>query len=49
MRQTIKVLMIVKEFEIQGISEVILNYVENINRKKFQIDVFAGDQYDKGN
>ena len=49
MRQAIKVLMIVKEFEIQGIREVILNYVENINYKKFQIDVLAGDQYDKGN
>ena len=49
MKQTIKVLMIVKEFEIQGISEVILNYAENINNKKFQIDVLAGDQYDKGN
>lgn len=49
MNAKIKVLMIVKEFGIQGISDVILNYIENINHKRFQVDVLAGDQYAKEN
>lgn len=49
MNAKIKVLMVVKEFGIQGISDVILNYVENINHKRFQVDVLAGEQYAKEN
>lgn len=49
MNHKIKVLMIVKEFEIQGISEVILSYIEHIDHRRFQVDVLAGEKYDEGN
>lgn len=49
MNSKIKVLMVVKGFEIQGISKVILDYVENINQQKFQVDVVSGENYADSN
>ena len=49
MKSRIKILMVAKGFEIQGISNVILNYAEYINRQKFIIDVASGEHYAKSN
>lgn len=49
MSQRVRVLMVVKGFEIQGISKVVLDYVEHIDRQKFQVDVVSGDNFAKSN
>lgn len=49
MSQRVRVLMVVKGFEIQGISKVVLDYVEHIDCQKFQVDVVSGENFAKSN
>ena len=43
----IKIAIVAKNLEKNGISTVIMNYVENIDLNKFDLTIFAGEKIDK--
>lgn len=44
----IKIAMVVKDFELHGISRVITNYCEHLNKEKYQVVVLAGEPINEG-
>lgn len=43
----IKLAIVVKNFEINGISTVVMNYAQKMDLNRFELTIFAGDKIDK--